>query len=515
MLPKGEQWNEIAGVGGGDLSATSYAVLLSAIARSGKSGSLRLERKPVTKEVFFQDGSPVGCRSNLAHETFGRFLLSAGVLSAEDHRSALSESLKKEVPLGEMLIERGLLTPQEVYKHLQKNLARKLLDAFTWDRGSFELLDQASIEDATIKINAPQLVLTGVLKLTPPAEVEAGVGRLREVKLALESRPPFQKSSIRIAGRAERVVQALETQPLRLEELGSIVSLPAEEVDRAAYALALIGVVAPASEIASRKLAASAARDSSAAGPRPTAAQSDEARDQALLLRQTKIVESYLSFRRKDSFDFLGLDETCTPYEIERSYLQAAETYAPWSLQAMGVTDFAEQGELLFLRAAQAYSEIRNSETRGALIHRRKVLRTEEANRKKAKFAIKTDLLDSEEQFKKGLVFAEQGDLVGALKLLEFAVDCDPQRALYRAELAYRKHQFEPSRNRRQALAELREATRIEPTCGPAHYYLGLVLESSGDLEAAESALRRSIKLMAPDRRPIDALRELSAKKKR
>jgi tetratricopeptide (TPR) repeat protein len=270
--------------------------------------------------------------------------------------------------------------------------------------------------------------------------------------------------------------------------------------------------VVPARDVAHKTLE-SRARPARTVAPAPIAV--DPAIDQALLLRQTKIVEAYLSFRRKDSFDFLELPEDATEAEIDQRYLTAAQTYAPWSLEAMGVTDFAEQGELLFLRAARAYAELRGSESRGALLYRRKVLRDQEADRKKAKFAIETDLLDPEEQFQRGLVLAERGELGKALELLEFAVDCDPQSALYRAELAFRRDEFEAHRYRKQSIADLTEAARIDPQCGTARYYLGLILASEGDLAGAEAALRASIKLMAPDRRPIEALRELSSKKKR
>ncbi|MCH7666596.1 MAG: DUF4388 domain-containing protein [Acidobacteria bacterium] len=433
MIPKGEQWGEIAGVAGGDLAVTSYAVLLAAMARCGRTGSLRLVRKPVTKEIFLVEGSPVGCRSNLVHETFGRFLLGEGLLSEEDYRSALSDSLSREIPLGEILVQRGLLSPQEVYKNLQKNLARKLLDGFTWGRGEYQFVEDDGASDTTVKINAPQLILTGVLKLTPRAEINTGIARLREEPVSLDPQPIFEDSQLRFAGRTERVVQALSLQPLGLEELASVISLPGEEVDRIVYALALLGLVLPASEVAKRELTRSAQRTQPEVAARRRPSDIAIESDQALLLRQTKIVEAYLSFRRKDSLDFLELEETCTVPEIDKAYLSAAETYAPWSLTSMGVTDFTEQGELLFLKAAQAYAEVRNSESRGAIVHRRKVVRGQKADRKKAKFAIATDLLDSEDQFKKGLVLAEQGELRKALELLEFAADCDPQSALYRA----------------------------------------------------------------------------------
>lgn len=522
MIPKGEQWNEIAEASGGDLAVTSYAVLLAAMARSGRTGVLRLVRKPVSKQIFFVEGRPVDCRSNLAHEIFGRFLLSEGQLSEEDYRSALSDSLSREVPLGEVLIERGLLSPQDVYKNLQKNLARKLLDGFTWDHGEFEFVDDREAVDATVQINAPQLILTGVMKLTPRAEISSGVARLYEEPLRLNSHPVLKGAQLRLPGDAQRVVQALESKPLELEELTSSSSLSGEQIDRIVYALALLGRVLPTSETAESDLSQGAEAVEPAAAPQaplatpaPEAAAVDPVDDQALLLRQTKIVEAYLSFRRKDAFELLELEEGCTVPEIDQAYLRAAETYAPWSLEEMGVTDFVEQGELLFLKAAQAYAELRHSESRGALIHRRKVLRDQKADRKKAEFSIKTDLLDSEEQFKKGLVLAEQGELGKALELLEFAVDCDPQSALYRAELAYRRDQFESHRYRRQSIEDLEEAVRIDPRCGVAYYYLGLILGDQKDLAGAEQAFRTSIKLMAPDRRPIDALRELSGKKKR
>ena len=59
MIPKGEQWCEIAMASGGDLAVTSYAVLLAAMARAGRTCVLRLVRKPVSKQIFFADGRPV------------------------------------------------------------------------------------------------------------------------------------------------------------------------------------------------------------------------------------------------------------------------------------------------------------------------------------------------------------------------------------------------------------------------------------------------------------------------
>ena len=517
MIPTGEQWNEIAALQRGDLANTSYAVVLSALARSGRTGVLRMARQPVQKQIHLVDGRPVECRSNLAHETFGRFLLSEGVLSEEQHESALTDSLARRVPLGEVLIERGLRSAHEIYRSLQKNLARKLLDCFTWERGEFELAEQQGQEDAAVKVNAAQLILTGVLKLTPKAEIDRGVDRFRVEPLGLDPYPTLGGSQLRLSGQARQIVGLFEAGPQTLDSLASTGSIPLEDVDRIVYAMALLGRVRPASEIDARRDTHQAEPEERIATSSPATQESgsDAVSDEQALLRRASIVEAYLSFNRKDSFELLELEEGATVPEIDKAFLKAAEIYAPWTLGAMGAGDFAEQGEILFLKAAQAYAELKNSETRGALIHRRKVLRAEEADSKKPKFSIKTDLLDSEEQFKKGLAMVERGELGKALELLEFAVDCDPQSAIYRAELAYRRDQFDSRHYRQQSIRDLKEAIRIDPKCGLGYYYLGLLLGDQDDVAEAEETLRKSIKLMAPDRRPIEALKELSQKKKR
>ena len=148
------------------------------------------------------------------------------------------------------------------------------------------------------------------------------------------------------------------------------------------------------------------------------------------------------------------------------------------------------------------------------LLFRRRTLREERAKKPAASFAIKTDLLDAEAQYKKGKALMEAGKDREALMLLEFAADCDPQNSLYAAELAWCRFQL-TSAHAGRALKELRETLRRDPNCGIAAYYAGEIERQAGDPDEAEAHLRRAIKLMSPDRRPIDALKALSSERKR
>ncbi len=102
------------------------------------------------------------------------------------------------------------------------------------------------------------------------------------------------------------------------------------------------------------------------------------------------------------------------------------------------------------------------------------------------RFAIKSQLLDPEVQFKKGAALVQAGQHREALQQLQFAHDCDPQNSNYRAELAFCRFQVAPRSEAERALEQLTETLRIDPKCGLAVYYTGMVYGRTGRLKQAE-----------------------------
>jgi Domain of unknown function (DUF4388) len=234
----------------------------------------------------------------------------------------------------------------------------------------------------------------------------------------------------------------------------------------------------------------------------------------ALERRRNEIMQSYLSYRRLDAFDLLGTDEDASPAAIESRYLDFAERFAPWTMRQPGMADMEEKVSDLFLAGARAYVELLDLERRNVLLFRRRTARDERTKRSPAgdALAIKTDLLDPEVQYRKGQALMEAGKFQDAALLLEFASDCDPANGLYSAELAYCRFCIAPGQGSR-ALKDLQDTLRRDPRCGLAVYYSGEIHRQMGKRDEAEALLRRAIKMMAPDRRPIDALKLLSAEK--
>ncbi len=224
-------------------------------------------------------------------------------------------------------------------------------------------------------------------------------------------------------------------------------------------------------------------------------------------------MEAYLLHRKQDAIDLLGIADEAGRDEIEAGYIAFAEKYAPWRFNHPGLESLQEKARDLFIAGGRAFGELTNPETRNSLIARRNSrleqrLTSEEAANA---FAIKSNLLDAETQFKKGMELLKAGRYSEAQEQLEYAHDFDPQNSVYRAELAHCKYRKEPEIERERSLEELRETVRIDPECGLALYYLGMILGEAGNFDEAEPWLQRAIKLMAPDRRPIDALKQFMA----
>ena len=110
-------------------------------------------------------------------------------------------------------------------------------------------------------------------------------------------------------------------------------------------------------------------------------------------------MQAYLSYRRLDAFDLLGVDEDASPGAVEQQYLDFSRRFAPWALGGPELADMEEKGRDLFLAGARAYSELLDLELRNALLFRRQSRRDERGRRSPADLhAIKTDLLDPEVQ---------------------------------------------------------------------------------------------------------------------
>ncbi|MEX1311285.1 MAG: tetratricopeptide repeat protein [Candidatus Sulfomarinibacteraceae bacterium] len=489
----------------GSLEEVPFAVLLLALARAERSVTLSITRRPKVKEITIERGVPVHCRSNLAHETLSRFMQSIGSLDQTTANECFSEACSRGVRFGDVLLDRGLITAEGLRKLLQKNLARKLLDGFSWLKGEYRLSDFPSEVDSALAVNVPQLIILGVTRFATQAQVDAAIGPLIGKPLGLHPDPIFKPSDMRLSLLQTTIIEALDGAPLRIDELGSAIDVDDDDLARTLFALALIGVVVPAAvptggfrrnrPVPPPRPATTPAPSSRPPSPEPKPIVHDT--------RRTTLMEMVLNYRRKDAFELLGVDPYGFGRDVKERFLEFAEAFAPWTYP----DEVADDARRVFLAGAQAFGELSDPDRRQALANRREGRAARRGS--VDTFRIETDLLDPDVQFRKGRALMAEGNYRDAIEQLSYASDLDPQNGQYRAELAHCRYRFNPQAGGPVAIAELKKALRIDPGAGLAHFYQGEILAEMGMVDEAREALRRAIKPMAPDRRPIEALKRL------
>jgi tetratricopeptide (TPR) repeat protein len=512
LIPNPDQLVAITKLKQGDLEEISFAVLLHALASQERSAVLEIERKPLKKEIVLEKGIPVDCRSNLLHETLGRFMIVQGLLSEEQSQNAMNKAASHGLPLGEILILEGLISASDLYKVLQQNLAKKLLDGFSWRSGTFRLSDELPKVESPLKVKTPQLVVTGISKFAPDEEVNEAVGPLVGKKLYVHPSPPYPLAEIHLAKEQKQLTRLLVSGK-RIDELAAETTIPFDKIMRLLYSLAILGIVVPEEWLP---------HDSQPAEPLP-----DDTIDESLSTltiaadlidpaeKRDEVMEAYLKYRKQDAFALFGLAETATMDDFQTQYLEFSHRFAPWTFNTPELKGLREKAEDLFLAGGMAFGELCDVERRNAILTRRATLLEEQRRRPDPeRFAIKSQLLDSELQFKKGKALMQSNKYREALMQLQFAYDCDPQNPTYRSELAYCRFLDTPQREAQRSLDDLRETMRIDPKCGLAVYYAGDIHRQLGNFDEAANYLEKAIKMMTPDRRPIEAMKSLQAQVK-
>src|SRR4051812_16646387 len=122
----------------GDLKEHPVLRVVYRLARTKGTGMLALEgRAGVLKEAYFTDGQPQFVNSNVESERLGNFLLEQQALSPAALQRAVSVMHHFGGRLADTLVGLDLLDPLEAYRLLAKQVAAKLMESFSWQKGRY------------------------------------------------------------------------------------------------------------------------------------------------------------------------------------------------------------------------------------------------------------------------------------------------------------------------------------------------------------------------------------------
>jgi len=151
----------------GTLKTMNVSDLLQFMAAGRKTGTLKISRAGITKQIYLEEGLIVGSTSNDPREYMGQMLLHYGKIQEADLRTAIEIQRQSGGILGMILSERGFVSNDDVLDILRKRTLEIIYDLFLWEEADFEFFDHETLPEKLIRIqvNATSVIMDGIYRI--------------------------------------------------------------------------------------------------------------------------------------------------------------------------------------------------------------------------------------------------------------------------------------------------------------------------------------------------------------
>jgi hypothetical protein len=151
----------------GNLSTMSVSDLLQFLATAKKTGTLRIDRGKVVKQIYFENGLIVGSGTNDPKEYLGQLLIHYGKIDEAQLKAAMQIQRNSGGRLGEILITTRVLGEGDVLEILRIRTLDIIYDLFIWDEAHFEFFDNEPLPDdlSRIEVEATSVIMDGIYRI--------------------------------------------------------------------------------------------------------------------------------------------------------------------------------------------------------------------------------------------------------------------------------------------------------------------------------------------------------------
>jgi Flp pilus assembly protein TadD len=462
----------------GRFAARDLPRLLLLLRGEGYTGTLKLTRERVSKTVRFHGGDPVQAESTLAGEGLLGLLQDQGRLSAEAAAKAAQHAAEHGGKEEAALVALKLLGPRDLVMSLREASRRRILEAFGWPDGSFDLdrEDAPPPESQALRVDALALVRDGLASRWTAEKLLADLGD----KLGLHPvrGEGFTAAARRLAGEpaADALFGALDPDAAAWSALqggGEPIAIATLWVLDAVGALAFR---APGGSEPDEEKEAPAATPPSASsdieivisgpggsdpkpgGPRQSRKQKSASKAQRAQELREEVQEKHANFRQLDYYALLGIEKGAGHEQVKRAYLQAAKLYHPDALARLG------------LRIAKAHTVLTDPDQRAS--YEASLAGHEEIDAER--------LAQAETFYRKGDILMKMGNFSDALEMMRGAVQLWPEDSAYQSGLGWTLYKTHPP-DLEKAREALEKAVALEAGDAVAHQRLAIVLRDLGD----------------------------------
>jgi hypothetical protein len=220
-----------------DIATLPLAAVLNALHDAGKSGLLRYARRDHAKTVYLHRGEVVFASSNQRVDRLGECLLRAGVLSLDQLREA-ERRFQPPERFGKVLVERGFLTPRELWNGVKYQVEEIVRSLFSMPSGTVWFWEGEVQPDNVVRLSleTSRLVAEGLQR---SEELRKFLAVLGDPRVRLARIDGFEAT---LAGSERAIADAIGVGRA-FTEVCDALDLDSESAARSVQLLRLVGAV--------------------------------------------------------------------------------------------------------------------------------------------------------------------------------------------------------------------------------------------------------------------------------
>ena len=125
----------------GNLRTMNLGDIVQWLAASAKTGTLVVDGPDFTKKLFFRRGDVVAVTSDNPREYLGHYLVGWGLCTRDDIEEMIQVQMDESKMLGELLVQRALVSPEDLKAAVTMKTRETLYDLLLWDSGDFRFIE--------------------------------------------------------------------------------------------------------------------------------------------------------------------------------------------------------------------------------------------------------------------------------------------------------------------------------------------------------------------------------------
>jgi uncharacterized protein DUF4388 len=151
----------------GTLKTMSVSDLLQFLAAGRKTGTLKIGRGSIIKQIYLENGLIVGSTSNDPKEFLGQVLLHYGKIQEAQLQAAMDIHRQSGGKLGMVLSSRGFVTQADIMEVLRTRTLEIIYDLFIWEEADFEFFDSEPLPKDLIRIqvDVTSVIMDGIYRI--------------------------------------------------------------------------------------------------------------------------------------------------------------------------------------------------------------------------------------------------------------------------------------------------------------------------------------------------------------